>query len=256
MPTEKIHSLSMWETWQNTVKAALPNFAANPIYVEQGRPVEEFQSVADRVFSKEVYDPDGRLRDVEFGARVVNTTYGDVTRMWLDSNLEIDFLQRHLGITKSTKILDIGAGYGRLAVPLSRMSGRYVCVDAVPISTEICRGYCRRFAPTVEVPSLPDFLALHPKEFLGFDLAINIHSWNECGTEQIKEWLGVLDDLKMPFLFTVSHGQNSGTSEKSYYAWSPGMPSFKPLIEKQYTLVAEEEIGFSRHPHALWKRIQ
>ena len=247
----------MWSDWQQRVKDSLPNFCSHPIFVDQSQSETEFQSVADYVFERTGgrIDSDGKLRDAEYGARVVETTRGKLTRMWLDSAVEIEFLSRHMPEDAGGRILDIGAGYGRLAVALGSLDpDRYVCVDPVSISTQICRTYCNIFAPKVEVPSLPDFLAIHNAGGYKFDLAINVHSWNECTREQISAWFDILDELKCPLLFTVSHGDNAGKIEGSYYAWEPGRPSFRPLIEARYDLIAEESIGFSLHPHGLWRR--
>lgn len=258
MSHETLFKLAMWETWQNKVKAALPNFAAHPIYVDQSQSEEEYQSVTGYVFrnlKRRVLDRGGMLRDAEFGARVVETPHGKLTRMWLDSNVEVDFLRRKFPHLDKARVLDIGAGYGRVAVTLQPLTdGCYVCVDPVPVSTMVCRQYCQRFAPTVIVPSLPDFLDLHNRRFFRFDLAINIHSWNECTREQISAWLDVLDEAKIPHLFTVSHGQVDGSIEQAYYAWEPGRPSWLPLVEERWEKIAEEHIGFSQHPHVLWKR--
>lgn len=247
-----ILKLAMWDYWQQKVRDSLPNFAAHPIFVDQGQSEAEFQSVADYVMKRGFIDTDGRTRDALYGGRVVDTTYGPVTRMWLDSNVELDFVTRHL--PKAKRVLDIGAGYGRLAVAGRDIFERYVCVDAVPISTEVCREYCARFASQTEVPSLPDFLAIYGYNYNDIDLAINVHSWNECTRDQITAWLDVLGEIGIPHLFTVSHGQNDASIEGSYYSWEEGRPSWRPLIEERYNLVAEEALGFSKHPHALWAK--
>lgn len=241
----------MWAEWQNNVKAALPNFAKSPFYVEQDSvPEEKYRELAEIVECFEVVDWKGKTRDAEFGARVVETDIGPVTRMWLESQVEIDFLFRHADNFRGVKALDIGAGYGRLAVPLSG-GAEVTCVDSVPISTQICRDYCARFAPSVKVLSLDEFEATYQN--LRFDLAINVHSWNECKLSQIKEWLAVLAEMKVPYLFTVSHGQMNHTPEPSYRAYGDNHPDFRYLLEAQYDLIAEESLGLSPSPHALWK---
>ncbi len=249
----RLSELGMWESWQETVKAALPNFAANPIYVEQNSvPEEKYRELAERVEGFEVVDWEGKIRDAEFGARIVETGIGPVTRMWLEAQEEINFITRKLGFNVSDlNVLDIGAGYGRLAVPLSEVAKNVTCVDAVPISTQICRDYCARFAPSVKVLSLEEFEATYQN--LKFDLAINIHSFNECKLGQIKEWLAVLKEMAVPYLFTVSHGQMNHIPEPSYRAYGDDHPDFRHLLEAQYDLIAEESLGLSPNPFALWK---
>jgi SAM-dependent methyltransferase len=241
----------MWESWQQKVQEALPFFARCPIYVEQNSlSREQFETVARYVKDQGPIDMDGRARDAEFGGRVVNTPLGPVTRMWLDSNVEFAFLRRHLGPTLGVpRVLDIGAGYGRFAVTIAPHVKSVTCVDAVPISTACCRDYCGRFNKAIQVPTIQEFAA---KEGQSFDLAVNIHSWNECTLEQVTNWLNVLGEMKVPFLFTVSHGTLHGP-EKAYYSWNHGQPSYRPAIEARYDLVAEEELGLSGHPHALWR---
>lgn len=245
----------MWDQWADFVAASLPNFAKCPVYVEQTSvPEARFEEVANRVLARGSFDMSGRFRDEEFGARVVKTSCGYVTRMWLESEEEINFALRNLPkLSGGINAVEIGAGYGRLAVPFSSLCSRYVCVDPIPISTQICRDYCARFAPIVEVPSLPDFLALKNRgNEYKFDLAINIHSWNECTLEQIEWWLTMLRELDVPYLFTVSHGQMSGAPEVPYRSHDD--VSFRPSLERDYELIAEEALGLSDSPHAFWKR--
>src|SRR4051812_46164096 len=99
MSTPNLAQLAMWTTWQDKVKAHRHQFAANTIYVEQNSPTEaEFEEVARWVERRYVIDIHGRERDVNHGARVVVTQpFGPVTRMWLDSNVEYNFLCDALG---------------------------------------------------------------------------------------------------------------------------------------------------------------
>ncbi len=254
MSALNLSELGMWQEWQETVKAALPKFAANPIFVEQNSvPEERFRELAEKVILMEPYDPDGMTRDAEFGARVVDTCLGPVTRMWLESMVEIDFILRHLPEqSKFTRVLDIGAGYGRLAVPMTNVFSQVACVDAVPISTEVCRRYCSQFAPfKVNVFSIGEFERDYRD--LNFDLATNIHSFNECKLSQIENWLKALEVMQVPYLFTVSHGQMDHNPEPSYRSYGDDHPSFRPLLEARYDLIAEESLGLSPSPHALWR---
>jgi SAM-dependent methyltransferase len=249
---EALSELAMWEDWQDIVRRSLPNFCASPIYVQQrSQTQDEFESAAQYVAElPRKYDLDGKTRDARFGGLVRTTkACGDVTRMWIDSNVEIDFLQRSLHPTplSSQRILDIGAGYGRLAVAMAPLVKSYACVDPVPISTGLCKMYTAQYTPRAKVWELADFCAAAD---LAADLAINIHSWNECSLTQVGRWL---EKIKLiPHLFTVSNGHLSG-GRSAYSTWGGKGESFRPLLEKQYDLLAEEEVGLSHHPHALWR---
>jgi SAM-dependent methyltransferase len=251
---EELSELAFWKDWQDRVMASLPNFCADKIYVDQDSiPEEDFRRVAKEVQLMQNWtDLAGRNRDKEFGARTVDTPeFGDVTRMWLDSCIETDFLRRNLlqrGWMEDYEILDIGAGYGRLAVALNSLLLSCTCVDAVPISTEICRHYCHRFAPDVKVLALDEFLA--GADDLRFDMAINVHSWSECSVEQTRRWVKLLKEMKVRWLFTVVHGTKRGGD--AYMTWQDPRESFRPAIEESYRLVFEEHLGLSNHPHALW----
>lgn len=258
---DPLSGLAMWNVWQEQVRAALPQFAANPWYLEQDslNPKE----VADVVGTlTRIEDPEGQIRDVAHGARVFPTRIGPVTRAWVDGNIEIGFLRRSLVADfAGVDVLDIGAGYGRLAVMLSPQVRSYTCVDAVPVSVDVCKSYTAQYAPSVQVLDIAALRLAMAAHVLHPTVAINIHSWNECSLAQIEGWLEVLEILAVPFLFTVSHGQNpdafpSGRTasglpvELPYTAWGGG--SFRPALENRYTLVAEASIGITRHPHALW----
>lgn len=255
MKAEALASLAggMWEHWQEkVVRPALPNFAANPIYVEQkSQPEEEFRAIAEQVKFMGPFNEEAKDRDAQFGGRLVDTCLGPVTRMWLDSNIETHFLYRHLPTLETARVLDIGSGYGRFAVAIEEHVGSVTCVDAVPISTQVCRQYTEQFGAAIEVLPVKEFIATYPSR--QFDLAVNIHSWNECTLEQVENWLAVLVEMKVPYLFTVSHGQLDSKIERAYYTWQLGLPSYRPAIERYFDLVAEESIGLTNHPHALWK---
>lgn len=247
--TDPLSNLAYWETWQRRVEAVLPHFASQGAYVEQASvdPLE----VMDIVHSlKVVEDPEGRTRDIAHGGRGFLTPSGPVTRMWVDGNVEIGFLRRTVPEFQSLDVLDIGAGYGRLAVMLAPLVQTYICVDAVSVSVEVCRAYTQLYAPSVQVLDVEGLRAAIP--VLRPTLAINIHSWNECSLEQIGQWLDVLGEMAVPKLFTVSHGQTEvGTA---YRTCELGEPSFRPLLEARYDLVHEESAGIGGHPHALWSR--
>ena len=248
----------MWVEWQDKVKASLPNnYASSPIYIEQGsQTADDASRVAAGVWAQKggPIDIDGALRDVKYGAMTFSTPNGGVTRAWLDSNVEIDFIKRNVPAGyKIDNVLDVGAGYGRLAITMATLPEfkTITCVDAVPISTVVCDGYVKEFdtQKKVTVLSIDQFWDVHSA--LAFDIAVNVHSWNECHHDQVQNWVETLAEMRVPLLLTVSHGSYR-TNEKPYYSWG-NSPSWRPVVEKRYELITEESIGLSWHPHALWK---
>lgn len=236
----------MWGNWQQEVKSALPNFCQHPFYVAQAISPELFEATAEWVRNNCKIQVGGKTLGEQYGANVINTqAQGPVTRMWLDSMCEINFLARQLPFDWF-RILDIGAGYGRLAAAFSPLVKSYTCTDAVPISRFVCEYFTMKHCPSVKV--------LTPEELWGmaaqFDLAINVHSWSECSLESVEEWIGVIRALGINYLFTVVH-------DDRYSSWGTG--SFRPCIENEFDLMAEEIIGLAPpgltgFPHALWRR--
>jgi pimeloyl-ACP methyl ester carboxylesterase len=134
---------------------------------------------------------------------------GRVSRDLLESVNELCFLDRQLELSARERfaVLDIGAGYGRLA---HRMAAAYpdrvtdiCCVDAVPESTFLSEYYLRHrgAAPPARVVSLGRVEAeLVPGSF---DLAVNVHSFSECTLEAIAWWVDLLARLAVPSLLIV-----------------------------------------------------
>jgi len=133
--------------------------------------------------------------------------HGRYSRDLLDSANEIDFLDRQLGLFErpGIRVLDIGAGYGRLAHRFCESGVKpadYACCDAVPISSFLSEYYLgfRGISPPARVVLLDQVAALTPGQF---DLAINVHSFSECPYIAIAWWLEQLGRLRVPHLFLV-----------------------------------------------------
>ena len=235
-------TLGMWDTWATKVRDGLPFFATSPLYVDQDDVTDADVDAVVSSFPAAVCDPAAMTRDVAHGGKAFQTSRGPVTRMWVDGMTEIAFLHRAVPEPlMSLDVLDIGAGYGRLAVLLAPFVRSYTCVDAVDVSVDVCRTYTQLYAPTVRVLDMAglDTTTLHPT------LAINVHSWNECPPDQIVGWLDRLEAV--PYLFTVSH-------DREYSTWGDDRASFKPIIFERYVLILEEHLGLGQTPHALWER--
>lgn len=133
---------------------------------------------------------------------------GRVSRDLLDSVVELNFLQKHLNVLKrdDLQVLDVGAGYGRLAHRMLTANPRlksYTCVDAVPESTFLCQFYLKFRG----LESRSQVIPLHEVETQldapRFNLALNIHSFSECTYAAIEWWLRRLQQLKVPYLMIV-----------------------------------------------------
>lgn len=150
----------------------------------------------------------GRLHeDGAFGCWVYRYhRFPALSRDLLDSVNELNFLERHAGLSRTADltVLDIGAGYGRLAhrtsAALSNLRD-YVCVDAIAESTFLSEWYLRhrgvRNARVVPVDELARLDGTQPH------IALNVHSFSEMPLAAIEGWLDLLDRLRVPKLFVV-----------------------------------------------------
>jgi len=166
-----------------------------------------------------------------------------VSRDLLDAVNEMYFLDRVWGLFDRTgfSVLDIGAGYGRMAhrmVAAVPDLAHYYCVDAVPESTFLCEYYLRYR----NVPSTASVVALDELDRLpagDIDLAVNIHSFSEMSGDAIDEWLRVLVRLDVPNLLVVP---NDPEGLLSVEADGSRRPAGHRIVRAGYELVAHEPI--------------
>jgi SAM-dependent methyltransferase len=137
------------------------------------------------------------------------------SRDLLDSTVELHFLERHVNLSQieDLHILDIGAGYGRLAyrtVKTFANVSKYFCTDAVPESTFLSEYHVkfRGIDDTVNVIPLDEIEQRIQGQKI--DLAVNIHSFSECSLEAIEWWLSLLASAKVKYLFIVPNACDHG----------------------------------------------
>lgn len=167
--------------------------------------------------------------DAKFGAWTFE--YADrppISRDLLDSINEINYLDEHMGLTKieGLRVLDIGAGYGRLAYRMSSAVpnlAAYDCIDGVPMSTFLCDYYLRyREVPdSVRVVRLDE----HAKLRDAYDLCVNIHSFSECSIAAIEWWLARIAERDIEWLFIVPNTPTSCSARRSMAAVWTSSPS-------------------------------
>lgn len=161
---------------------------------------------------------DSAVEDDSFGNFAFTIAGRAVSRDLLDSMAEIYFLDRHLGVGSRTglRVLDVGAGYGRLAhrmVTALPAIGQFFCTDAVAVSTFVSDYYLRfRGAAKAVVVPLDDIdrtLRENP-----IDLAINVHSFSECRPQAIEWWTRLLAKHRVKNVMVVPNADAASLGER------------------------------------------
>jgi len=202
--------------WQHRYDTGRVHYALTYLYAQQHDPLGLLGTLTeDRLFGVHTVDIDGTV----------------ISRDLLDSVIELGFLEEELGLSSIAQptILDIGAGYGRLAHrATSAIEGTtYLCTDAVPLSTFLSEYYVGfRQIPRARVLPLDEVT----EDLKGrrIDLAVNVHSFGECPLQSIRWWLDLLAANDVRNLMIVPNGEQLLSSEAS------GMHlDFRPLIEER-----------------------
>ena len=153
-----------------------------------------------------------------------------VSRDLLDSVNEMCAIDRTWGLFdgRTFEVLDIGAGYGRLAHRMAAVTGElsaYHCVDGVPESTYLC-GYYLAHRGVERAQSVPadqlDRLAGH-----AIDLAVNVHSFSETSVATIEAWLDLVVELDIPRLLVVPNDPDDLLSYEVDHSRREFMPSLE-----------------------------
>lgn len=167
-----------------------------------------------------------------------------LSRDLLDSVNELCFLDRAFGLFERSEltVLDVGAGYGRLAhrmtqaVPNLR---RYYCADAIPESTYICDHYLRyrhvdKTAVTVPLRELRDQLT-----GVRVDLAVGIRSLSEMTYSAMTGWFDLLDELSVPVLYAIPNDSRYLASRERD---GTRRGALGDLTRRGFTLTADEPV--------------
>ncbi|HEU5152446.1 MAG TPA: hypothetical protein VFU19_18295 [Iamia sp.] len=234
---------TLWTTERQRDGLRLPDFRSDNLYVwQRSTPDEAYAVTWAHIVAHVRPDLVGALReDGSFGAHTVTVDGRVLSRDLVDSMLELDFLATHVpGFTgpDRLRVLDVGAGYGRLAhrgtTAFPHLDWR--CVDAVPISTVLCRWHLAHLgspASVVELDHVED--EVRPGTI---DLAVNVHSFNECPIDAIAWWVGLLAGRDVPWLFLVpndTQGLTSTEADGSKHDFAP------VLADAGYDLVVSRD---------------
>lgn len=179
--------------------------------------------------------------DALFGNHIFQIAGRAVSREVLDSANEINFLERNLSLSsrKKLKVLDIGAGYGRLAHRFSDAYENlvsYYCTDGVPLSTFICDYYLnyRKLDKAKVIPMTEIEHSLSEEEI---HVAMNIHSFSECTLKAIDWWVRTVASLRIQYLMIVPNP----VEETGSRLLTNKREDFSPILEKyNYKLIRKE----------------
>jgi len=166
-----------------------------------------------------------------------------VSRDLLESINELLFLGRAVDLFErpNLRVVDIGAGYGRLAERMCVAAPNiadYCCVDAIPESTFLSEYYLsfRGLVPPARVVPLHEIDAL---DHASFDLALNVHSFSECTASAVGWWLERIGVWDVPQLFIVPNEPQGFLSREL----DQSRVDLMPLFERAgYRVVASEPV--------------
>jgi hypothetical protein len=199
--------------------------------------------------------------DDYFGIHTFTVDNRLVSRDLLDSLNEIYFLEKHLNISsyKSLSILDIGAGYGRLAHRMANALpnlAEYLCTDAFPISTFISEYYLRFRNLEGKTKVIPLDRIEQTLCDRCVNIAVNIHSFSECRTTAIEWWLSLLAKHRVKHLMIVPNGGDtlrthdgvdfSSIIEKHGYRLKAREPKYRDPVVQQYAIRPNYHCLFER----------
>lgn len=242
---------TMWKEGYVNSDANFLFFRADNVYIWQARGSRAQQYVIS-YFDVKNQDDLGLLKKLEedgmFGAETFTECEDKVlSRDLMDSILEINFLERNTKISQieNLKILDIGAGYGRLAYRM--LSGldnvaKYYCVDGIPESTFFCDYYLnfRNLSPKAVSVPLHQIDEQVPDDTI--DLAINIHSFSECSIKTIKWWLDFVARKNIRWLMIIPNTMDqllSREGDKNKNGEDVRLDFLPEIISRGYSLVTK-----------------
>lgn len=163
-----------------------------------------------------------------------------ISRDLMDSVLEINFLERNIKISQldNLNVLDIGAGYGRLANRMVSGLGNiaeYFCVDAIPESTYICDYYLKFRNRSPKAVSVPLYEIDRKIPDDSIHLAVNIDSFPGCTIETIKWWLDFIARKNIRWLMIAPLKNRFLSLEEN----GERVDYLSEIVSRGYSLIAE-----------------
>jgi 2-polyprenyl-3-methyl-5-hydroxy-6-metoxy-1,4-benzoquinol methylase len=260
---------TVWATENVARDLDITNFRGDNVYVWQTRSTNPIQYLLSTYYVRD-NDPLGLFEkmheDGAFGAHTYEHNGRAISRDMLDSILEITFLDEQIGLATrpDLTVLDIGAGYGRLAYRMAETLpnlARYFCVDAVAESTVVSELYIRHRGVEDKVTVIPLDEAERVITTNRIDVAVNIHSFSECALSSIEFWLDLIDRAAIPWIFVVPNTGSRLISSESDGSRLDALPIFKAhgytlaLTRDKYHRSADvQKFGLFPSTYFLFKR--
>ena len=201
---------SVWSRQHTHRGIELPYFRGDGAFVWQTRMRTDEVRYGLTTYYARLHDRLGLLEllseDGLFGAHTYDVDGIIVSRDLLDSVAELTFLNDEIGLgSRPAGVLDIGAGYGRLAHRATAAFDqvRFICVDAVPVSTFVCQYYLSFCGLEGRTRVIPLDEVEHSAEVRSAEIAVNVHSFSECPLSAIEWWLDLLAGSRVQHLLIV-----------------------------------------------------
>lgn len=215
---------SVWTDAYRRRDLRLERFRGDNVFLWQGRTMGANSRTKYYLYARYVSGLDtrgllGRLReDGRYGCWTQHfETMGTVSVDLLDSINELYFLDRACGLFSLPElaVLDVGAGYGRLArraVEACPNLRHYICADGIPESTYTCGWYLAATGatPAAEAVALDRLADRLSGERI--DLAVAVHSLSEMPYTAVEAWLRLVAEHDIPRLMIVPNRPHTLTS--------------------------------------------
>jgi len=235
------HSVGVWGK-RHLRKLDMTKFRGDNVYVWQTRIYKDINYFVSYIYALKVDKLGLHTKFSESGSFGAETfTFQDklVSRDLIDSIIELNYLEEKLQLSniKNLHILDIGAGYGRLAKRIQEgfKNIRVSCIDAIPVSTCLSKFYLNEFIQngSVTVHQLDTVEAI-PRGTI--KLAVNIHSFSEMTINSVQYWVDVLVAKEVEFVFVVPNGPGLTLNDGS---------DFGVLFEKARYRIIEKDSKYA-----------
>lgn len=162
----------------------------------------------------------------------------------------------HTGNKPSMKVLDIGSGYGRLAVPFLHHYGKnikYVGLDYSPIGLMCASEFVKEATKARVMPWYSKAKSFNNYDFISlpawkidmlkkhkFDLFVSIHSMQEMTKSAINYYVDLIDELAAPGALFYSINLEPANKVSK--------PSWELLLDRAYPINRD-----GNYNHRLWK---